>query len=131
MMREQVITRDMVANPKSVYGDKKASTRHFITQRLTGASNIIFLGLLLFVVVRLAGQDRPDMVAVLGNGWIGLPLATLLVIVTVHMRNGMRDTLEDYFAGSVYRLLMLLNTLFCILIAVAGAAALLKLVFRG
>ncbi len=130
-MRETVITRDMVANPKTKYGNAKASTRHFITQRLTGAINIAFLILLLFVVVRLAGQDRPDMVAVIGNGWIGVPLAALLVIVTVHMRNGMRDTLEDYLSGSVYRLFMMLNTLFCIAIAVAGVAAILKLVFWG
>ena len=131
MMRETVITRDMIANPKTKYGRAKASTRHFLTQRVTGAINIAFLVFLLFIVVRLAGQDRVDMVAVLGNGWIGLPLAALLAIVTVHMRNGMRDTLEDYFAGSLYRLLMLLNTLFCILVAVAGVAALLKLVFWG
>jgi succinate dehydrogenase / fumarate reductase membrane anchor subunit len=131
MMREQVITRDVVANPKSVYGDKKASTRHFITQRSTGAINIAFLGLLLFVLVRLAGQDRPDMVSVLGNGWVGLPLAILVLIAAVHMRNGMRDVLEDYFAGSLYRLLMLLNTLFCTIVGVAAAASLLKLVFWG
>ena len=130
-MRETVITRDMIANPKTKYGRAKASTRHFLTQRVTGAINIAFLVFLLFIVVRLAGQDRVDMVAVLGNAWIGLPLAALVVIVTVHMRNGMRDTLEDYFAGSLYRLLMLLNTLFCILVAVAGVAALLKLVFWG
>ena len=130
-MRDTVITRDMVANPKTAYGNKKASTRHFITQRVTGAINIVFLLFLLFIVVRLAGQDRVDMVTVLGNAWIGLPLAALLVVVTIHMRNGMRDTLEDYFAGSLYRLLMLLNTLFCILVAVAGVAALLKLVFWG
>ena len=131
MMRETVITRDMIANPKTKYGRAKASTRHFLTQRVTGAINIAFLVFLLFIVVRLAGQDRVDMVAVLGNAWVGLPLAALVVIVTVHMRNGMRDTLEDYFAGSLYRLLMLLNTLFCILVAVAGVAALLKLVFWG
>ncbi len=131
MMRETVVTRDMIADPKTKYGRAKASTRHFLTQRLTGASNIVFLALLLYVVVRLAGQDRPDIVATLGNGWIGLPLAALLVIVTVHMRNGMRDTLEDYFHGDLYRLLMMLNTLFCILIAVTGVAALLKLVFWG
>lgn len=130
-MREEIITREMIANPKTHYGDAKASTRHFITQRVTGAINIAFVGLLTYVVVRLAGQDRPDMVAVLGNGWIGLPLAVLLGIVTIHMRNGMRDTLEDYFAGSLYRLLMLLNTLFCLIIAVAGIAAILKLVFWG
>ncbi len=71
------------------------------------------------------------MVAVIGNGLIGLPLAALLAIVTVHMRNGMRDVLEDYFAGALYRLLMLLNTLFCLLIAVLGVGAILKLVFWG
>jgi succinate dehydrogenase / fumarate reductase, membrane anchor subunit len=131
MMRETVITRDMIADPKTKYGRAKASTRHFLTQRVTGAINIVFIGLLLFVVVRLAGQDRTDMVATLGNGWIGLPLAALLLVVTVHMRNGLRDTLEDYFHGDLYRLLMMLNTLFCILIAVAGVAALLKLVFWG
>lgn len=130
-MREQIITRDAVANPKTKYGNAKASTRHFITQRLTGAINIAFVLLLLFIVVRLAGQDRTDMVAVIGNAAVGLPLAVLLVTVTVHMRNGMRDTLEDYFHDDVYRLLMLLNTLFCIIIAVAGAGAILKLVFWG
>ena len=58
-------------------------------------------------------------------------IASLIAVAAIHMRNGMRDTLEDYFAGSLYRLLMLLNTLFCILVAVAGVAALLKLVFWG
>jgi succinate dehydrogenase / fumarate reductase membrane anchor subunit len=130
-MRDQVITRDIVANPKSKYGDAKASTRHFITQRLTGAINIVFIGLLLYVVVRLAGQDRAEMVAVIGNGFIGLPLAVLLAIVTVHMRNGMRDVLEDYFSGALYRLLMMLNSLFCLLIALLGVGAILKLVFWG
>ena len=130
-MREQIITRDVIANPKSKYGDAKASTRHFITQRVTGAINIVFLLLLLYLVMQLAGQDRVDMVDTIGNGWIGIPLAVLLVIVTVHMRNGMRDTLEDYFAGRVFSLLMMLNTMFCIIIAVVGVASILKLVFWG
>ena len=121
----------VVANPKSKYGAAKASTRHFITQRVTGAINIVFIGFLAFIVLRLAGQDRTDMVATIGNAFVGLPLALLLVIVAIHMRNGMRDTLEDYFHGATYRLYMLLNTAFCILIAVAGVAAILKLVFWG
>ena len=130
-MRETVITPATIANPKAHYGDAKASTRHFITQRVTGLINVVFLGLLLFIVVRLAGQDRTDMVAVIGNAFVGIPFAVLIAIAAIHMRNGMRDTLEDYFHGRVYRLLMLLNTLFCILVAVAGVAALLKLVFWG
>lgn len=130
-MGEKVITTATVANPKSVYGAKKASTRHFITQRLSGAINIAFLVLLLFVVVRLAGQGRADMVAVVGSAWIGLPLAVLLVIVCVHMRNGMRDVLEDYFAGRTYSLYMMLNTMFCLAIGAVGVISILKLVFWG
>lgn len=130
-MRETVITKDTIADPRSHYGDAKASTRHFITQRVTGALNILFLALLLFVVVRLAGQDRADVVSLLANWWLGVPLALLIVNVAVHMRNGMRDTLEDYTHGSMYRLLMLLNTLFCLAIALAGAGAVLKIVFWG
>lgn len=130
-MRETVITKDIIADPKTHYGDAKASTRHFWTQRVTGACNIAFLLLLLYLVVNLAGQDRTDMVAVIGNAWIGIPLSILIAIVTVHMRNGMRDTLEDYTAGRMYRLLMMLNTLFCLTIALAGIGAVLKIVFWG
>jgi len=130
-MRETVITESVISDPRTHYGNARASTRHFITQRLTGGINIVFLGLLLYVVVTLAGQDRSDMVAVLGNGVIGIPLAVLICVAGVHMRNGMRDTLEDYFAGRMYRLLMMLNTLFCLVVALAGAGAVLKLVFWG
>jgi succinate dehydrogenase / fumarate reductase, membrane anchor subunit len=130
-MRETIITRDVVANPKTHYGDARASTRHFVTQRVTGLFNVVFLGFLLFIVVRLAGQDRADMVEVIGNGWVGIPFAVLIAIVCVHMRNGMRDTLEDYLSGSLYRLAMLLNSLFCLAVALIGAGAVLKIVFWG
>ncbi len=130
-MRETVITKDTIANPRTHYGDAKASTRHFITQRVTGLVNIAFLLLLLFLVVKLAGQDRPDLVQTIGTAWIGLPLAVLIAIVCVHMRNGMRDTLEDYTSGRLFSLAMLLNTLFCLIVAVVGIGAVLKLVFVG
>jgi succinate dehydrogenase / fumarate reductase membrane anchor subunit len=130
-MPTESIPHSRIADPRSHYGHARASTRHFITQRLTGAFNIAFLLLLLFVVLRLAGEDRAEMVETLGAWWIGLPLAVLLVNVSIHMRNGMRDVLEDYFTGRVYSLYMMLNTMFCLFVAVAGAAALLKLVFWG
>ena len=130
-MRETVITKDTIANPRTNYGDARASTRHFITQRVTGPFNIAFLGLLLFVVVRLAGQDRADVVALLGNWYVGVPFAALIAVAAIHMRNGMRDTLEDYTQGAMYRLLMLLNTLFCLAVALIGAGSVLKIVFWG
>ena len=130
-MREPVLTPETIANPRAHYGDAKASTRHFITQRVTGLVNVVFLGLLLFIVVRLAGQDRADMILVIGNAFIGIPLALLIAIAAIHMRNGMRDTLEDYLHGRVYNLAMLLNTLFCLIVGLAGAGAVLKIVFWG
>lgn len=130
-MDDRVISRETIANPTTHYGNAKASTRHFLTQRITGAINVVFVGFVAFIVIRLASAGRADVVALLGNGWVGIPFAVLLVIVAVHMRNGMRDTLEDYFHGAAYRLLMLLNTLFCIAIAVLGTGAILKLVFWG
>jgi succinate dehydrogenase / fumarate reductase membrane anchor subunit len=130
-MREQIITRQTIADPRSHYGDAKASTRHFLLQRLSGVSNIVFLLLLLFIVVRLAGSGRSEMVSTIGSPWIGLPLALTLGILTLHMRNGMRDILEDYFGGRIYRLYMMLNTLFCLIIAVVGIGSILKLVFWG
>lgn len=130
-MKEQIITPKVIANPKTKYGNGPASTRHFITQRLTGAINVLFVGLLVFIVVRLAGQDRAEMVALIGNGFVGIPLAVLLAIVTVHMRNGMRDTLEDYFSGRTYSLYMLLNTMFCLAVGLVGVVSILKLVFWG
>lgn len=130
-MREPLITKDTIANPRTHYGSASASTRRFITQRTTGAINIAFLGMLLFLVIRLAGEERIDVVALVGNPWIGLPLAFLIGIVATHMRNGMRDTLEDYLHGRMYSLVMMLNSLFCLLIAVAGIGAVLKLVFWG
>ena len=130
-MRETVITKDVIANPKTHYGDARASTRHFFAQRVTGGINILFLGLLLFIVVKVAGQDRADLVALVGSFWVGIPLAILIAIACYHMRNGMRDTLEDYTAGSMYRLSMSLNTFYTLLIAVVGIGSVLKIVFWG
>ena len=130
-MREQIISRATIANPKSKYGDAKASTRHFLLQRLSGVSNVLFLGFLIFIVTRLAGEDRAEMVQVIGNGWIGIPFAVLIVILTLHMHNGMRDILEDYFVGRSYSLYMLLNTMWTLAIGLIAVFSILKLVFWG
>lgn len=130
-MSDNKISYEQIANPKSHYGNARASTRHFITQRVTGAVNIVLLALTLFIMVQLAGEDRSDVVELIGAWYIGLPLAVLIAVAAIHMRNGMRDTLEDYMHGKTYYLAMLLNTLFCLLLGALGIIAVLKLVFWG
>ncbi|MBI4046515.1 MAG: hypothetical protein HY371_06835, partial [Devosia nanyangense] len=56
--------RSVISDPKSHYGSGKLATRHFITQRLTGALNILFTIFFIWLVVSLAGAERAEMLAV-------------------------------------------------------------------
>ena len=120
-----------IRNPTMHYGNAKASTRHFITQRVTGALNIVFTLFFVWFVVSLAGADRAGMVAIVANPLVAIVLALLIVNVVIHMRNGMRDVIEDYFEGAANRLAMIANTGFAVLIGVVVLAAITKIVFWG
>lgn len=124
-------TRAQIQNPSTHYGNAKASTRHFITQRLTGALNIVFTGFFVWFVVSVAGGGRADMVATVANPFVAIMLALLIVNTAIHMRNGMRDVIEDYFDGAAGRLAMAANTAFTLFIAVVALGAIAKIVFWG
>lgn len=121
-----------IANPKSRYGSGKAATRHFIVQRLTGALNVLFMLFFIWLVVRLAGAGRAEMVSVIANPVVAIVTALLLVSITVHMRIGMLEVIEDYVHDEkLNRLSLTLNTAFAVLIAVIGIVSIAKLVFWG
>ena len=127
-----MIDRAIVANPTTRYGSARAATRHFITQRLTGALNVLFLIFFVWLVVRLAGADRAEMVAVIANPLVAIVLALLLVNVTIHMRIGLREVIEDYLDEErSNRLALRLNTAFTAAIALIGLASIAKIVFWG
>jgi succinate dehydrogenase / fumarate reductase membrane anchor subunit len=131
-MRETVITKDMIADPNTRYGNGRSATRHFIVQRVTGAINVLFIAFLVFIVLSLAGEDRGDVVAVIGNPLIGVPFAILFAIVCVHMRIGMREIIEDYVHETrTNRLSLSLNSFFALAVGLVGAVSILKLVFWG
>lgn len=124
-------TAAQIATPTTHYGNAKASTRHFITQRVTGALNVVFTLFFVWFVVSLAGADRAGMVGIVANPLVAIALALLIINVVIHMRNGMRDVLEDYVEGAQYRLLMTANTVFAVFIAVVVLGAIAKIVFWG
>lgn len=131
-MREHVVTREMIANPKSKYGNPQAATRHFFLQRLSGVSNIVFTLFLVFIVVRLAGEGRADVVGLLGNPLVGIPFAILFAIVAFHMRIGMNEVIEDYVSEErTNRLTMALNAFFALAVGLVGVVSILKIVFWG
>jgi succinate dehydrogenase / fumarate reductase membrane anchor subunit len=122
-----------IADPASHYGDPKAATRGFKWQRLTGGMNVLFLGFLIWLVVRLAGTGRADMVMVLqDHPVVSIVLGLLIVNVCVHMRIGMREIIEDYVhEPRLTRLSMTLNDMFALLVAAAALISLIKIVFWG
>lgn len=124
-------TRAQIRNPSTHYGNAKASTRHFITQRVTGALNILFTAFFVWFVVSLAGADAAGKLALVANPFVALALALMLVVVAIHMRNGMRDVIEDYFDGASEKLAMTANTLFTLFVLVVALGALAKIVFWG
>lgn len=120
-----------IATPTTHYGDGKHATRAFMTQRLTGMANIAFLGFFIWLIVRLAGADRAEMVSVIANPVVAVILAALLIVVPVHMRIGMQEVIDDYIAEGTHRLASMANTAFAVLIALIGIASIAKLVFWG
>ena len=124
--------RSVISDPKSHYGSGKAATRHFITQRLTGALGILFTLFFIWLVVRLVGADRAEMLAVIGNPFVAVITALLLVNVCVHMRIGMLEIIEDYVVDPrLHSLSTLLNNLFCLAIALIGVIAIAKIAIWG
>jgi succinate dehydrogenase / fumarate reductase membrane anchor subunit len=121
-----------IATPTTHYGAGKASTRSFVTQRITGALNAVFTLFFVWLVVRLAGASAAGMRDVISNPIVAVVVALMIVSVTMHMRIGMREVIEDYVHDEkLNRLCLLLNTLFATVVALLTLIALAKLVFWG
>lgn len=127
-----MVEKSRIAEPHIHYGNPKSATRHFIVQRLTGALNIAFLIFFIWLVVRLAGSERAEMVGVVGNPIIAIVIALLIANVATHMRIGMCEVIEDYVHDTrLYSLSLTLNTFFAMAITVLAWIALAKIVFWG
>jgi succinate dehydrogenase / fumarate reductase membrane anchor subunit len=127
-----MIDKARIEDPTTHYGSPRLATRHFMTQRLTGALNVLFTLFFVWFVVHLAGADRAEMIEVVRNPFVALVLVLLIINVTVHMRIGMNEVIDDYIdAPAMHRLLGGANMAFALFIAVATILAVAKIVFWG
>jgi len=128
----QDISEKTIATPTTHYGSGKASTWNFVVQRATGALSVVFTLFFIYLVVRLARADVATMAALLGNPVVAIVTALMIIAVALHMRVGMREVIEDYIHDDKLNpLCLMLNWVFCALVAVVTLAALVKLIFRG
>lgn len=128
-----MIDRATISNPKTHYGNPKRATRHFIWQRATGALNVLFGLFIIWFVVAMAGApDAAARIALVRNPLVALGLVLLFVNVTIHMRIGMQEVIEDYIDhGPRNTLAMAANTVFAVLVAAVAILSIVKLVFWG
>jgi succinate dehydrogenase / fumarate reductase, membrane anchor subunit len=127
-----MIDKATISNPHTRYGSGKHATRHFLTQRITGALNVAFLMFFIWFVVSVAAAGRDGMVAIVANPFVAVPLALLMVNVTIHMRIGMIEVIEDYADEErTNRLFRTVNDVFAILVAVVAIGSIAKIVFWG
>jgi succinate dehydrogenase / fumarate reductase membrane anchor subunit len=111
-------------------GSARDGTSHFWLQRVTAVANIFLVCFVLGLMVRLVGRDYAYVKGMLANPLVSLPLLLLVLSATLHMRIGMQVIIEDYIHKDGLKvLLLLLNTFFTVIIALASVYAVLKLSF--
>ena len=125
--------RATISNPKTHYGDARASTRGFIQQRVTGAINIVFTLFIVWFVLAMAGaEDAATRIALMRNPIVALGLILLIVNVAVHMRIGMHDVIEDYISkGPRNTLANTANLVFVVVVALVVIGSVVKVFFWG
>jgi succinate dehydrogenase / fumarate reductase membrane anchor subunit len=93
-------------------GSTHSGTEHYWRQRVTAIANVVLLGMLLILVVSLAGKPEAEILATLGSPLVAILLLAGLLSALYHMHLGMQVVIEDYVHGETSRLLLLLVNIF-------------------
>lgn len=111
-------------------GSAKEGADHFWKQRVTGVANAFLAIFLVWLIASLIGADHAAVKAKLANPLVAVALMALIISGTIHMRLGMQTIIEDYVHGEGGKIaLLMLNTFFAALVALASLFAILKLSF--
>jgi succinate dehydrogenase / fumarate reductase membrane anchor subunit len=112
-------------------GAARSGTAHFWRQRLTAVANVPLTIAFIFIVVALLGRNHAAVVQILGSPLVAIIMLLFIMSVTMHMRLGMQDIIEDYVhdEGAKFVLIMA-NTFFTIAVGLASAFAILMLSFK-
>ena len=83
-------------------------------------------------LVALTGADYATVRSYLGNPLVAIPMLLLVLSGTWHMRIGMQVILDDYIHNEGPKVVSLaLNNFFSVVVAIAGAYAVLKMAIQS
>ena len=111
-------------------GSAKSGTEHFWRQRLTAVANVPLTIAFVLIVVSLLGRNHAAAQQILGSPLVAMLMLLFIGSATYHMRIGMQVIIEDYVHSDVPKfVLLMLNTFFTLVVALAAAYAIFKLSF--
>ena len=111
-------------------GSAKSGTEHFWRQRLTSVAlsplSIAFVA----IVIALVGRNHAAVVQILGTPVIAIAVLLFVLTGIYHMWLGMQVIVEDYVHHELLKILIIMgNTFFCSVVALASVFAVLRLSF--
>lgn len=111
-------------------GSAKSGTGHFFQQRLTALANLPLSIFLIWLGCTLLPLDYVARKALIATPVVAILLIATLISFLYHMRLGMQIIIEDYVHGEGAKVLCVVgNTLFTLLLALAGIFSVLKIAF--
>jgi succinate dehydrogenase / fumarate reductase, membrane anchor subunit len=111
-------------------GSAKSGTGHFFQQRVTALANLPLSLFLIYLGCVLFPLDYAARKAFIALPFVSIGLICALISFTYHMRLGMQIIVEDYVHGELAKVLCVIaNTLFTLLLALAGIFSVLKIAF--
>ena len=109
-------------------GSAKAGTEHWWHQRVSAIAGIPLVVFLIGYLLMHRGASRADIVASMHNPFVAILMGLTIANLVWHMRLGLQVVIEDYVhTDHTKYALLLLNTFFAVLMAVAGLYAILKM----
>jgi len=113
-------------------GAAREGTGHFWFVRVSGVA-LLFLSLFAIgVILSVAGKSYVEARAVLAQPIVTIGLLLFVVFSAEHMRQGILESIHDYIHGDLLKVIVImLNTMFCLLVGAASVFALLRISFGG
>lgn len=111
-------------------GSAKSGTEHFWRQRLTSVALIPLSIAFVAIVIALVGRNHAAAVQILGTPVIAIAVLLFVLTGIYHMWLGMQVIVEDYVHHELLKILIIMgNTFFCSVVALASVFAVLRLSF--